>query len=123
MLGQLAPDELADLYGRAAIFAHPARYEPFGLSVLESALSGCALVLGDIPSLREIWRNTAVFVRPDDPVALAAELDRLIKTPHRREELAALSSERARSYTTEQMGSQYLKAYERVIQGRYAYAS
>lgn len=29
------------------------RYEPFGLSVLESAQHGCALVLGNIASLRE----------------------------------------------------------------------
>ena len=38
---------------RASIYAMPARYEPFGLSILEAALSGVRLVLGDIPSLRE----------------------------------------------------------------------
>jgi glycogen(starch) synthase len=44
----------------------PARYEPFGLSVLEAALSGCALVLGDIASLREVWGGAACYVRPGD---------------------------------------------------------
>ena len=66
MLGPLAADELADWYGRAAIYALPARYEPFGLSALEAALSGCALVLSDIPSLREIWEDAAFFVSPND---------------------------------------------------------
>ena len=51
---------------RAAIYALPARYEPFGLTALEAGLSGCALVLGDIPSLREVWGETACFVPPDD---------------------------------------------------------
>ena len=62
LLGELPRDELADWYARAPIYALPARYEPFGLSVLEAALSGCALVLGDIPSLREIWGGAALFV-------------------------------------------------------------
>src|SRR5690349_2448639 len=43
LLGSLAPAELAHWYARACIYAHPARYEPFGLAVLEAALSGCAL--------------------------------------------------------------------------------
>ena len=66
---------------RAAIYALPARYEPFGLSMLEAALSGCALVLGDIPSLREIWDGAAVFVAPDDHDALRAAIQRLIDAP------------------------------------------
>ena len=41
-LGQLAPAELAVWLGQAAIFALPARYEPFGLTVLEAGLAGCA---------------------------------------------------------------------------------
>jgi glycosyltransferase involved in cell wall biosynthesis len=49
---------------RAALYVHPARYEPFGLSVLEAALSGCALVLADLPSLRETWDNAALFAPP-----------------------------------------------------------
>src|SRR5690606_871916 len=53
LLGQLSDMEIADRLARASIFALPARYEPFGLCALEAALAGCALVLGDIPSLRE----------------------------------------------------------------------
>ena len=54
-MGYMGPEELRQWFSRAGIYALPALYEPFGLSVLEAALSGCALVLGDIPSLREIW--------------------------------------------------------------------
>ncbi|MEB3829625.1 glycosyltransferase [Phormidium sp. CCY1219] len=61
----MSPEELSHWYARAAIYAFPARYEPFGLSVLEAALSGCALVLGDIPRLREMWGDAAVFANPD----------------------------------------------------------
>ena len=75
-LGRLAPADLASWLGRAAIYALPARYEPFGLSILEAALAGCALVLGDIDSLRELWDGCALFVPPEDDDALAEALNR-----------------------------------------------
>ena len=59
-------ERLADWFGRASIYALPARYEPFSLSALEVAMAGCTLVLGDIPSLRETWDGAAAFVDPDD---------------------------------------------------------
>ncbi|HEX2494254.1 MAG TPA: glycosyltransferase family 4 protein, partial [Steroidobacter sp.] len=65
-LGALAEPELARWLKRAAIYAHPARYEPFGLSVLEAALAGCALVLADLPSLRELWSGAALFAPAND---------------------------------------------------------
>src|SRR5690606_16056187 len=61
-LGHLDPQSVQKWLARASIYALPAQYEPFGLSALEAALSGCALVLGDIPSLREVWGNAACFV-------------------------------------------------------------
>lgn len=115
LLGRLSQRALAAWLGRAAIFAMPARYEPFGLSILEAALSGCALVLGDIPSLRELWRNRAVFVPPDDPEALEHALLGLIENPDRRNVLAAGARTRAIERTSERMVEGYLAAYGEVL--------
>jgi glycosyltransferase involved in cell wall biosynthesis len=115
LLGRLAQRPLSAWLGRSSIYALPARYEPFELSVLEAALSGCALVLGDIPSLRELWRNRAVFVPPDDPEALVDALVRLIEDPDRRNSLAAGARSRAIERTTERMVEGYLDAYAEVL--------
>jgi len=80
-LGCLSCGELQQWFERAAIYALPARYEPFGYSVLEAGHAGCALVLGDIPSLREVWKDAARFVSPDDPAALESTLRELIENP------------------------------------------
>ncbi|MGH9491549.1 MAG: glycosyltransferase family 4 protein, partial [Terriglobales bacterium] len=53
--GELDADAMKDFLAGAAVFVLPSRYEPFGLGALEAALSGCALLLNDIPSLREVW--------------------------------------------------------------------
>jgi glycogen synthase len=118
LLGRLSQRALAAWLGRSSLYALPARYEPFGLSVLEAALAGCALVLGDIPSLREIWRNRAVFVPPDDPEALERALVGLIQEPDRRQSLAAGAHKRALEYTPERMVEGYLQAYAHVLAGR-----
>ena len=116
-LGRLDPASLAHWLSRASIYALPARYEPFGLSILEAALSGCALVLGDIPSLHEIWSNAALYVAPDDDAALAKTLDRLITDPDARRDLAARAAARARRYTVQRMGRAYLDLYRQLSGG------
>ncbi len=110
-LGVLPTNILANWFGRASIYALPARYEPFGLSVLEAGLAGCALVLGDIPSLRENWEGSAVFVPPSDSQALRLAIQDLIQDPERREALGACARARALQFTPEKMASGYLGAY------------
>ncbi|HVW10159.1 MAG TPA: glycosyltransferase family 4 protein, partial [Bryobacteraceae bacterium] len=117
-LGPLALRTLADCFAFAGIYAHPARYEPFGLTVLEAAMSGCALVLGDIPSLRENWEHAALFVPPDDTEQLRAVLLDLIFDPQLREEMGRRSLARSKFFCAEAMGAGYLDVYIAVAAGR-----
>jgi glycogen(starch) synthase len=122
-LGVLAPAELAAWMGRAAIFAAPARYEPFGLAILEAAQAGCALVLGDIPTLRELWSGAAAFVAPDDHAGLARTIDRLAADPDRRAELAAAARARAIEMTAGRMAAHYAALYDSLVASSAALAS
>lgn len=111
MLGRLSSSQLAPWFTRASIYALPARYEPFGLSALEAALSGCALVLGDIPSLREVWGDAALFVAPGDDAALEQALQTLIHDPPLRDEYAQRARHRARRYSPDAMCEAYRACY------------
>lgn len=118
LLGRLPFHELARWLRRAAIYASPARYEPFGLSVLEAALCGCALVLGDIESLREVWGKSAVYVPTDDSDALASAIQSLIDDPFERQRLGTAARERALRYSPERMTGAYLSLYRQLIRTR-----
>lgn len=74
-LGQVDEAGLAGLLAQRPIFVSAARYEPFGLSVLEAAQAGCPLVLSDIPTFRELWDGAALFA--DTPEDIAAAVTRL----------------------------------------------
>lgn len=105
-LGRLPANEVAALMARAAIYAFPARYEPFGLSVLEAAASGCALVLGDVPSLRENWEGAALFGLD--------RLPRLIADPELRAEYAERARQRAQEFPLARTAAAYRDAYRRL---------
>jgi len=117
-LGWLPPDELVAVMERASIFVLPARYEPFGLSALEAALRGCALVLGDIPSLREVWGEAAIYVRPDDDDGLASAIDELVNDPALRGEHAANANLRAQLFTATRNARAMRDLYETIILAR-----
>jgi glycosyltransferase involved in cell wall biosynthesis len=110
--GPLSEGEVLDWLSRATVFSEPARYEPFGLAALEAALCGCALVLGDIPSLREVWADAATFVSPDDPDELAAAVNAALADPTPR---AAAARARAARYAPAAMADAYLDAYRAVV--------
>ena len=110
-LGFLSPSEMAGWYKRALVFAHPARYEPFGLAPLEAGLAGCALVLSNIDTLREVWGDCAVYVDPDDVAGLHAILDELCADSARAAELGSRARERALTFSPERMGTAYYEVY------------
>ncbi len=114
LLGRLDQAALAAQLARASIFALPARYEPFGYGPLEAALAGCALVLGDIPSLREIWGGAALFARPDDADSIAAAIGLLIDDAALRRWFAERARAHALAFTPERMAAAYVGLYERL---------
>jgi glycosyltransferase involved in cell wall biosynthesis len=114
-LGRLDAEGMREWLGRASIYAFPAKYEPFGLSVLEAALAGCALVLGDIPSLRENWEGRAIFVHPDDEDGLAQAVERLIADPLLRERMGRCAREHAQSFSTARCAHGYLLLYREML--------
>jgi glycogen(starch) synthase len=113
-LGRLTPRELTRLRERASIFVAPARYEPFGLAILEAARAGCALVLADIPSLRELWNRAAVFA---DAHHTHNALAGLIADPDERNRCGRAARIRARRYSVERMTRAYSTLYERLGAG------
>lgn len=116
-LNLLERAQVRDWLASSSIYASPARYEPFGLGVLEAALSGCALVLGDIPTLRELWSEAALFVPPDDHDALRASLLDLIQRPSLRAHFGRTARARGLGYSLELMTRGYLDAYDRATAG------
>lgn len=95
---------------RATLLVHPARWEGFGLGVLEAMLAGLPVVAANVSSLPELVVDgeTGFLVAPDDPSALALAVARALEQP----ELGAAGSRRARSdFSVERMAEKTLGVY------------
>ncbi len=114
-LGKISQSELFAYMLKAPIFVLPSKYEPFGLSILEAARAGCALVLGDIPSLREIWESDAVFVDPLDDGQIRKTIQYLITNESLRNEFGMRAKKRAQKYSAEKMAFNYIKVYDSLL--------
>jgi glycogen(starch) synthase len=115
LVGTLSEREIAPWYAAASIFASPARYEPFGLAVLQAAQAGTALVLSDIPTFRELWDGAALFCPVDDSIAWRDALEYLLGAPRQARALGRAAQQRAARYSLEAMVSGTLDAYSRAL--------
>jgi glycogen synthase len=97
------------------VYVLPAKYEPFGLSALEAALAGCALVLGDIPTLREIWQDAAIYVDTTDAKALADAVNTIIEDDSKRKGLSNKAKARASNFSAETMAENYWQIYRQMV--------
>lgn len=79
VLGAVSDDELAAAYGRASLFAMPARYEGYGIAFAEALAHGLPVLgcdVGPVPAL--VGPAAGLLVPPGDAAALAAALGRLM---------------------------------------------
>jgi glycosyltransferase involved in cell wall biosynthesis len=115
-VGELSAARVAGLLAARPIYASAAYYEPFGLSVLEAAQTGCALVLSDIPSHRELWDGVASFVGASDDQGFARAIQELLDNPAERERGGELAQIKAESYSPRAMALAMAAIYERVAE-------
>lgn len=114
-LGRVSDTEIARHLSAKPIFVSAARYEPFGLAVLEAAQAGCPLILADIETFRELWEGAAVFVPADDEEAIVAAVERLVQDAQARADLGRAARRRADAYTVDVMSAGVLAAYRSVL--------
>ncbi len=117
--GKQTTEQLRSLFSRAAVYAATSRYEPFGLALVEAALSRCAIVANDIPSFRELWGETACYFRANDAASLRDTITRLRRSRVLRRQYAELAYQRAkRLYIADRMVDEYLETYAGLIAQR-----
>jgi glycosyltransferase involved in cell wall biosynthesis len=117
LLGTLDEHGIAAQLRMRPVYVSAAKYEPFGLAVLEAAQAGCALVLSDIATLRELWDEAALFVPAEDDRAIAEAVQMLLGNPDARARLAQAAHERSRTYRVDRMARGMLAVYGSVAGG------
>jgi glycosyltransferase involved in cell wall biosynthesis len=80
-------EELGSLYAGALAVVLPSWIEGFGLTPVEGIASGTPAIVSDLPVLREVLGDGALYVRPGDASGLADALLHVARDPGLRERL------------------------------------
>jgi GT2 family glycosyltransferase/glycosyltransferase involved in cell wall biosynthesis len=114
-LGFVSPERLTALYRDASAVVLPSLYEGFGLPVLEAMKSGTPVVASDIPPIREVAGDAALYVsRPLDPNAWHDGLARICEDAALRAELSKRGITAATQFSWSQVGRRFSDLLQRV---------
>jgi phosphatidyl-myo-inositol alpha-mannosyltransferase len=118
--GSVPHDELPRYHAAADVFCSPAvGQESFGLTLVEAMAAGVPVVATDIPGYREVVRDGAdgILVRPNDPVALAEAIRRVLSEPGLASALAAAGRARAPDFAWDAVVPRIEAVYGRALNG------
>ncbi len=113
--GYVPDADLAALFGGAALFVYPSRYEGFGIPPLLALAAGTPCVTTDGGALPEVVGEDAVVVPAGDAKALAEALRRAAADPEPLRAMAARGRERAARFSLDALAERTLRAYERAL--------
>ncbi|MGA1860172.1 glycosyltransferase [Azospirillum sp. 11R-A] len=105
-------DALVRLYNAATALVFPSFYEGFGLPLIEAMACGCPVVASDLPVLREVGAEAALYIDPRSPDSFIPALH-AVRRPETRNALIQAGFDRSRRYTWQGMAAAVREVLER----------
>lgn len=107
--------DVIKLYKRARLVSFPSKYEGFGMPVLEANALGVPIVVGDIPVLRDVANDAALFVNPDSDDDIKEAFQKLLSDQTLRSNLISRGKINIRRFSPEFIGKEYQNIYKKFI--------
>lgn len=113
--GYITDDTLQKMYQNAELSVYPSLYEGFGLPPLESMTYGCPVINSDIPALREVSEDAALYIDPFDIEDITEKIDQLLKDEELKQELRLKGLEQIKKYSWEKSAQQVYELAQKYI--------
>lgn len=106
--GFIDDEKLKEMYQNALLSVYPSLYEGFGLPPLESMTFGCPVIVSDIPALKEISEDAALYVDPTNINDITSKIEELLQNDTLRAELRNKGFEQIQKYSWSNSAKQVL---------------
>jgi len=111
--GFIPEADKAAMLSAADAFAFPSIYEGFGLPVLEAMTCGTPVLASDIPALREVAGDAAIFIDPLNINAWSIALRKLLIEPKRAARLTQIGTTRTKGMNWEKTARKTLEILQK----------
>ncbi len=109
--GYISEEDKPTIFKLSQVFVFPSLYEGFGIPILEAMNQGIAVLAADIPSLREVGEESAIYFNPGDIDGFSKALYNLIRDPQVRQNIISEGLQRVRFFSWEKSAHELLTAY------------
>jgi alpha-1,3-rhamnosyl/mannosyltransferase len=117
-VGYVNPSERQSLYGGAVLLVQPSFEEGFGLPVLEAMTLGVPVVAARRGALPEVLGSAGPLIDPDDPVAIADAIARLLDDAAYATACAERGVRRARDFQWDRTARRVYETYQHAMTHR-----
>ena len=112
MLGYVDDLELKTIYKNAAAFVFPTLSEGFGLPGLEAMNCGVPVISSNIPVLREVYGNAALYFDPKNIDDIKEKIGKVVDSPKLRQEMSSRGTKQAGKFSWKNMTQETLEIYK-----------
>lgn len=115
-LKNLSNLELQEVYKNSSIYIALSNFEANGLSSIQAAYSGCAILANDIPVCKELWGDCAYVFERDNAISLMRCINNLVENKNLLEITARNCQAKALSvFNSKRMAYEYINLYKNVL--------
>lgn len=108
-------NQLVPVMQKARLFVFPSLYESFGIPPIEAMQSGTPVVCSDLPILKEILGDAALYANPKDPIAFAQDCAALLQDDQKWTQYVQRGYAQAKRYTWKHCALDTVNIYEKLL--------
>jgi len=116
--GFIPEEDIVALYNAAEALVNPSLYEGFGFPPLEAMACLTPAVVSNASCHKEIYKDNALYFKPDDTNDIAEKLNKIITDQKERERLIKSGIKYVKDFNWEKTAKETLGIYLKVIQSK-----
>ena len=108
-------EDLAILYKNAVAYVFPSLSEGFSITPLEAQAFSIPVVLSDIPTHKEIFKDSVLYFNPESVIEITECLSKILTDENLRADLIKKGNENVKRFSWKKMAEQTLQAYKESV--------